>query len=286
MLKLIKQHKKSIMLTCGIIAVLTIAFLCGGNLSDNSVTPKNNSTADYVIQTVPEQNVKNDNKSETVQSTTSKTTKDDKTKATSKVEKATKSTSINPTNSTQKNNNTNKTNSNNNVQSTTKSTQDKYYTDKIPEGKPAPVEPESQVVKDTNSYCTISISCATILDNMDSLDKSKVELVPKDGWILKPTKVVFNDGESVFDLLKKVCMDKKIHMEYSWTPIYNSAYLEAINNLYEFDCGSASGWVYCVNDWYPNYGSSRYALKDGDVVEWKYTCDLGKDVGCEYVIQQ
>ena len=31
--------------------------------------------------------------------------------------------------------------------------------------------------------------------------------------------------------------------------------------------------------WYPNYGCSRYQLKQGDVVEWRYTCDLGEDVG-------
>ena len=27
------------------------------------------------------------------------------------------------------------------------------------------------------------------------------------------------------------------------------------------------------------YGCSRYRLQDGDVVEWKYTCDLGNDIG-------
>jgi hypothetical protein len=37
--------------------------------------------------------------------------------------------------------------------------------------------------------------------------------------------------------------------------------------------------MYNVNDWFPNYGCSRYALQDGDVVRWVYTCDLGADVG-------
>ena len=59
----------------------------------------------------------------------------------------------------------------------------------------------------------------------------------------------------------------------------NSAYVEGINNLYEFDVGSLSGWMYNVNGWYPNYGCSRYQVKDGDVVEWRYTCDLGYDLG-------
>ena len=36
---------------------------------------------------------------------------------------------------------------------------------------------------------------------------------------------------------------------------------------------------YSVNGWFPNYGCSLYQLKDGDVVEWCYTCDLGEDLG-------
>lgn len=126
--------------------------------------------------------------------------------------------------------------------------------------------------------CTISISCATILNNMDKLDKDKKGLVPKDGWILQSITVEFEEGETVFDLLKRVCMDKKIHMEFSWTPMYNSAYIEGIHNLYEFDCGSLSGWMYSVNGVYPNYGCSKAVIKEGDVIRWVYTCDLGKDV--------
>ena len=73
-----------------------------------------------------------------------------------------------------------------------------------------------------------------------------------------------------------------IHMEFEDTPMYNSAYIEGINNLYEFDCGELSGWMYKVNGWFPNYGCSRYQLKEGDVIEWVYTCDLGVDVGGFY----
>lgn len=151
-----------------------------------------------------------------------------------------------------------------------------------PSGKPKPVEPEEQETKDTNLYCTFTITCSTILDNMDALDPEKKELVPKDGIILKKQKVQFKEGESVYDVLVKVCKDNNIHMESSWTPMYNSAYIEGINNLYEFDCGSLSGWMYKVNEWFPNYGCSRYVLKNGDDVVWCYTCNLGYDVGGGY----
>ena len=157
---------------------------------------------------------------------------------------------------------------------------DKYLTDPIPEGKPKPVEPEDQDVDKGKTYtCTFSIECSTILNNLDMLDPEKLEMVPSGGVILAKTTVTFYEGESVFDVLQRLCKEKGIHMESSWTPIYNSAYIEGIHNLYEFDCGELSGWMYRVNGWYPNYGCSRYQLKDGDVVEWRYTCDLGNDVG-------
>ena len=157
---------------------------------------------------------------------------------------------------------------------------DKYLTDPIPEGKPKPVEPEDQDVDKGKTYtCTFSIECSTILNNLDQLDPDKLEMVPSGGTILAATTVTFYEGESVFDVLQRVCKEKGIHLESSWTPIYNSAYIEGIHNLYEFDCGALSGWMYRVNGWYPNYGCSRYQLQDGDVVEWRYTCDLGNDIG-------
>jgi len=127
--------------------------------------------------------------------------------------------------------------------------------------------------------CTISISCESLLDNKELLPKEKRELVPENGWILEETEVLLEDGENVFDVLLKTCMEQKIHMEYSDVPLYNSAYIEGINNIYEFDAGNLSGWMYSVNDYFPNYGCSGYAVKDGDAIKWVYTCDLGEDVG-------
>lgn len=162
--------------------------------------------------------------------------------------------------------------------------QDKYLTDPVPEGKPLPVEPENQEVKKGRTYtCTFSIECSTILNNLSELDPDKPELVPSNGVILPPTTVTFYEGESVFDVIQRVCREYNIHLEFSWTPVYNSAYIEGIHNLYEFDCGALSGWMYRVDGWYPNYGCSRYQLADGEVVEWRYTCDLGKDVGCDWM---
>ena len=127
--------------------------------------------------------------------------------------------------------------------------------------------------------CTISIACTTILDNLDKLDPDKTDFIPADGWLLGETKAEFSEGESVFDVLRRVCRDKNIHLEFTNTPAYGSVYIEGIGNIYEFDCGDLSGWMYKVNGWFPNYGCSQYTLTDGDTVSWVYTCDLGYDVG-------
>jgi hypothetical protein len=156
---------------------------------------------------------------------------------------------------------------------------DKYLTDPVPSGKPLPVEPENVAPGDGEFAVTLSVRCDTILDNLNLLDKEKWELIPDDGVIFPATVVTVYEGESVFNVLQREMKRNKIHFEFMNTPIYNSAYIEGINNLYEFDVGELSGWMYKVNDWFPNYGCSRYQLQDGDVVEWLYTCDLGRDVG-------
>ena len=95
--------------------------------------------------------------------------------------------------------------------------------------------------------------------------------------ILPVTTVEIEEGDTVFDVLSYVCDKYKIHMSYRGGTS-SGCYVEGINNLYEFDGGRWSGWMYCVNDWYPNYGCGVYFVKAGEVIEWNYTCDLGLDL--------
>lgn len=127
--------------------------------------------------------------------------------------------------------------------------------------------------------CTVYISCATVLDNMDRLPAAKKSMIPKDGVILKETAVRVKKDATVFDALQQAAKENKIHLEYTYTPVYKSYYIEGIYNLYEFDCGNTSGWMYSVNGEFPGGSSSLYDVEDGDVIQWLYSCDLGKDVG-------
>ena len=144
---------------------------------------------------------------------------------------------------------------------------------------PAPVEPENAVITDKELTCTLSVRCDTAVKNKSRLTDGKAELLPSDGVIFAERTVTFYEGESVFNLLSREMKKNRIHLEFVNTPMYNSAYIEGIANLYEYDCGELSGWMYRVNGIFPSYGCSRYSLSEGDRVEWVYTCDLGNDVG-------
>lgn len=137
----------------------------------------------------------------------------------------------------------------------------------------------TQRQSDAAGRCKISISCAVLAADPAACSAEKRELIPEDGWILPEQEVAFSEGESVFDVLQRVTREQKIQMEFSQSPVYETAYIEGIGNLYEFDAGALSGWMYRVNGWFPNYGCSSYQVQDGDVIEWVYTCDLGADVG-------
>lgn len=125
---------------------------------------------------------------------------------------------------------------------------------------------------------TIAIDCKTILDNTDKLAPEKAEFVPEDGVILPETEVAIEEGDTVFDVLLKVCQSNKIGMEHSTSPIYNTKYIEGIAQLYEFDCGELSGWNFIVDGEGASYGSDKIVLEGGETVLWRYTCDLGRDI--------
>lgn len=129
--------------------------------------------------------------------------------------------------------------------------------------------------------CTLEIRCDTLLKNLDKLSSGKAELVPEDGILLEKTTVSFESGESVFDVLRRCLREQNVHFEYVDAKAYGSTYIEGIGNLYEFDCGEQSGWLYFVNGISPGLGCSGYTVANGDEIVFAYTCDMGADLGVE-----
>lgn len=152
------------------------------------------------------------------------------------------------------------------VKSTTKAT-----------AKATTPKPADKPIKKYDNTCTFVIECKTILDNKDKLKKGLEKYVPDDAVIFSKT-VGFDSGESVYDILRRICDENSIQMEASYTPAFSSYYVEGINNLYEFDCGQGSGWMYSVNGVFPNYGCSSYKPANNDKIAFRYTCELGYDL--------
>lgn len=134
---------------------------------------------------------------------------------------------------------------------------DDYYSETAPSGK---------------FDATVSISCDTAV-KYNSKKRSKAV-------VLRNYAVSFNEGDTVFSALKKACKENKIQFEFDGSG--DSVYVKGIDYLYEFDCGDLSGWEYSVNGKFPGVGCNAYRLSDGDIISWKYTCNLGNDIGNVY----
>lgn len=130
------------------------------------------------------------------------------------------------------------------------------------------------------TVCTVTIVCKTALES-GKLSDTMLSLLPADGVLLDHYAVPYQKGDSVFDAIAKAIRENKIHMEYSGTKTV--PYIEGVANLYEFDCGSLSGWMYRVNGWFASFGMGQYPLSGGDSIELIYTCDLGDDIGDNYL---
>lgn len=132
--------------------------------------------------------------------------------------------------------------------------------------------PTAVPVKEAENECFLEITCAAVLSHMDQLNEGIKKMIPDGGRIFQG-KTAFEEGDTVFDVLKKVCREQNISLDYTFTPGFATYYIKGINHLYEFDCGDESGWLYSVNGRSPDYGCSQYKLMKGDQVVFYYTCE-------------
>ena len=133
---------------------------------------------------------------------------------------------------------------------------------------------QSGTVSGETVTATISIRCDVIAGEKD--------YIPADGTVLAPTEITLSAGSTAYDQLVEACKSHSIHLDKEESA-FGSAYVKGLANIYEFDFGDLSGWMYCVNGKYADVGAGEYKLRDGDSVEWRYTKELGKDIGDEYM---
>ena len=109
---------------------------------------------------------------------------------------------------------------------------------------------------------SISIRC-------DAISDEKSDHIPDNGIILEASQFPIDNNDTVYDILLEATAKNKINLETN--SIAESAYVEGINNIYEFDYGDLSGWVFYVNGESPSVGCGEYKLSPDDEIEWIYT---------------
>ncbi len=57
-----------------------------------------------------------------------------------------------------------------------------------------------------------------------------------------------------------------------------TAYIQGIDNLFEFDLGPESGWIYGVNGVKSMQSSGAYPVSANDEIIWVYVTSLKEDI--------
>ena len=115
---------------------------------------------------------------------------------------------------------------------------------------------------------TLSIRCDKVA--------GRATHIPVSGVILAAAEMPIAQGDTVYTVLTDAARAHGVHMEASGAQ--GMMYIHGIGNIYEFDFGDLSGWVYTVNGESASVGVDQYVLKPGDRVEFHYTLELGKDI--------
>ncbi len=135
-----------------------------------------------------------------------------------------------------------------------------------------PEEYYSEAAEGDGLIVMVSADCTAALENPGKAQREL--LLPADGQIVSAQAITVPEGATAFDALVEAARIQKITLDYSDS--LTGAYISGIHILYEFDYGSESGWLYRVNGELPSVACSEYQLSDGDVVEFVYTCELGR----------
>ena len=113
---------------------------------------------------------------------------------------------------------------------------------------------------------TLSIRCDTV---------AGIDGLPADGMLLAPVKIAYREGDTVYDALTAAAAKARLPLDIGGAG--GSLYIRGIGTLHEFDHGTLSGWMYYVNNEAPSESCSARKLRDGDIIEWRYTRDMGVD---------
>jgi hypothetical protein len=105
-------------------------------------------------------------------------------------------------------------------------------------------------------------------DSDEASFSCELSVLTHEETVLENETVSFSEGDSALDILIAAVQEAKLQLEYDGTG--GLAYVRGINDLYEFDEGPESGWVYTVNGERINESAGSFTPEDGDIIVWQY----------------
>lgn len=113
------------------------------------------------------------------------------------------------------------------------------------------------------------------------------------GNIIEATRVPFAKYDTIASVTLRLLNAMGMYAGYNGSE-HSGFYLTAIgkfvaNETYyesfgEKQAGDSSGWMITLNkggtdkDWFINRGANAFVVGDGDIIKWKYSCQLGADI--------
>lgn len=99
------------------------------------------------------------------------------------------------------------------------------------------------------------------------------------GYHINNKEMELEPRDTAYDVLERAIGKSNLKTTGTGSSLYVASMELNGKWVGEFDYGSGSGWMYNVNGKYPNISAGAYRLKAGDDVNWRYTTDLGEDLG-------
>ncbi len=151
-------------------------------------------------------------------------------------------------------------------------------------------------ISEGTSVITVTTDEGSKTDSMNITVKKAGEVKPEEqteatlsidkktigkGYVLSSNKIEIIKDETVWDVTKREMEKNNVSYRSNENSPYNSVYIESIDGDGEFDHGEGSGWMYSVDGVFPDHSASVHELSGGEVIKWRYTTNLGKDLGKE-----
>ncbi len=93
------------------------------------------------------------------------------------------------------------------------------------------------------------------------------------GKVKTYNNIELKQGQSVLNLLEKICADNNLELEYDPPKDSLGVFITNIDGIVN-DGSSNKWWTYWVNNKMAMKAADQFILQDGDIIEWKYGAQI------------